>query len=532
MRASRQLAAWIAAVCLAGAWLVQAPGAAASPTQESIFQDDTLLVYHPRSAVDRTLARMAALGAQRVRVTLKWADVAPDALSRRRPHGFGRGARSATDPASYPASGWAPYDNLVELAARHDIAVQFNISAPGPLWAMGGSAPDAHSANHWKPSVSDFYLFALAAGKRYSGFYHGLPRVSFWSIWNEPDQSGWLAPQYERVGRRIVLSSAVRYRQLAVVTYAALYFTGHSTRTDTILIGETAPKGSALRVALKPSSPLPFLRALYCVDTRFAPLRGTAARELGCPTGGSVSSFVAAQPDLFYATGFAHHPYYLNTPPGVRSTNPNNAPLGDLDHLEQWLDRSLRAYGVRRQLPIYFTEFGYQSNPPDPFAPNTLAQQAEYINASDYIAYRNPRVRSVAQFLLEDDRGDAHYHRGSYQYWETFQTGLLFAGGGVKPAMAAYRIPIWLPHSVLRRGHSLLVWGQIRPAGRVGPQTAAVQWRAATRGSWRTLAFRDTSEAGFLEVVVRPPGSGLMRILWRPDGGAALSSRSAPVSVR
>ena len=44
-----------------------------------------------------------------------------------------------------------------------------------------------------------------AGGRRYSGSYAlpaaagvpavRLPRVNYWSIWNEPNQPGWLAPQ-------------------------------------------------------------------------------------------------------------------------------------------------------------------------------------------------------------------------------------------------------------------------------------------------------------------------------------------------
>ena len=53
-----------------------------------------------------------------------------------------------------------------------------------------------------------------AAGLRYSGRYAGLPRVSSWSIWNEPNQPGWLAPQWRRVGDTWVPNSPRLYRQL------------------------------------------------------------------------------------------------------------------------------------------------------------------------------------------------------------------------------------------------------------------------------------------------------------------------------
>ena len=61
---------------------------------------------------------------------------------------------------------------------------------------------------------------------------------------------------------------------------AALDATGH--RADTILIGELAPEGDTRPGPSLPVAPLPFLRALYCVDARLpsAHRRGGAAARL------------------------------------------------------------------------------------------------------------------------------------------------------------------------------------------------------------------------------------------------------------
>ena len=61
-------------------------------------------------------------------------------------------------------------------------------------------------------------------------------------------------------------------------------------------------------------------------------------------------------------------------------------------------------FGENPSVPLYLTEFGYQSDPPSPLGV-TLAEQAAYLNESEFIAYTNPQVRMLSQFLLNDDSG-------------------------------------------------------------------------------------------------------------------------------
>jgi hypothetical protein len=176
---------------------------------------------------------------------------------------------------------------------------------------MGSGAPLATEVDHYEPSAAAFGQFVRAVARRYSGTYRPpgdgsvLPRVGYWSIWNEPNQPGWLAPQTTTIdGTRSIVAARLD-RSLIDAGYAALTATGHGTNTDTILVGELAPEGDARSGASRAVAPLPFLRALYCVDAADQPLTGAAARAGGCPAGGSRSAFTAAHPGLFDATGFA-----------------------------------------------------------------------------------------------------------------------------------------------------------------------------------------------------------------------------------
>jgi hypothetical protein len=493
---------------------------------ESIFQDDQLLVDSPAPTVASTLDTLRSLGVDRVRITVLWASIAPPT----QPKGF-----NATDPAAYPAAAWAPYDRVVALARARGIDVDFNVTAPGPLWAMG-HAPNAKYATHYNPSPAAFEHFVAAVGKRFSGSYQPpgshtkLPRVSYWTVWNEPNQPGWLAPQFRTVSGRPAENSPRLYRTLVDSAFAGLSATGHTTSSDTILIGELAPEGTEGTKTETPIPPLPFLRAMYCVDQSYKPLTGAAATALGCPSGSDTGAFVKAHPALFDPTGFAHHPYSFFLKPSAGFSDPNFVPLSQLSRLETALDSIFSAYGVRRKLPIYLTEYGYETNPPDPFRGVPLAKQALYLDEAQYMASQDSRVQSMAQFLLMDSAPVAGAPKGSVAYWSSFQTGLEFLGGKRKPSFVAYRLPIYVPKPTFAHGASVAVWGMLRPAKNGTEQQARIQYQAG-HGAAQTLATVDTNDAsGFLNTSVTPPGSGSLRIVWTGPNGKVLRSRAATIT--
>jgi hypothetical protein len=280
--------------------------------------------------------------------------------------------------------------------------------------------------------------------------------------------------------------------------------------------------------------PMPFIRALYCVGGDLRPLRGAAATARGCPAGGEPEGLPAAHPGLFQATGFAHHPYSFSLAPWIRSRDPDYATIADLGRLEHTLDAIFADYGQRRRIPLYFTEYGYQSRPPDPYVPFSQAQQAEFINYAEYVSWRDPRVRAFTQFLLYDDQPKAGTPVGSRSYWSTFQTGLIDLSGHRKPAYAAYQMPLYLPVARVRRGQRVTVWGMLRPASPGSGQTVLLEFRRSGQASWRPLA--DVPAGGqrhYYTARVSVPGSGVIRASWvDPATGQALTSRSAAVSVR
>ena len=136
--------------------------------------------------------------------------------------------------------------------------------------------------------------------------------------------------------------------------------------------------------------------------------------------------------------------------PPLSRTNAGEITIGTASRLTRLLDQAARAKRIPARLPIHYTEHGWQTNPPDQLFGVTQDQQAEYINQSDWIAYNNARVHTVAQYKLVDDE-----NIGS-----GFQMGLKLLDGTIKPAYAAYKLPIWVSGT----GTEVTVYGQVRPA--------------------------------------------------------------------
>jgi hypothetical protein len=221
------------------------------------------------------------------------------------------------------------------------------------------------------------------------------------------------------------------------------------------------------------------------------------------------------------------------TPPTLRSGERDDLGFADLPKLTATLRKVFRRYGVPRSgLPIYLTEFGYQTNPPDPFGFRP-ALQAHFLNQSEFLAYRNRQVRSYAQFLLIDDGPNTSFPHSSPLYWSTFQTGLIARNGTVKPGFVAYRMPLFMPATSHRGPGRLRVWGELRPAPNFIAALASVQLRPARGGAFRSIAsLRTTNGHNYVDARVRFSRSGTVRLAWRDASGTTLYSRPVAVTIR
>ncbi len=491
---------------------------------ETMFTPASEIIENPAGTLDE----LKRLGVDRVHIYMHWADIAPDPSSRARP------SFAAADPAAYPPAGWAVFDTIVRDIRARGMGIDLALVPPPPAWASGRGAPDPKTQPEWRPSDADFGQFVQAVGTRYSGHYAPpgasmpLPRVNFWSIWNEPNLGIELAP--EAVPHTQIEVAGTLYRGLVDAAWSALQATGHGH--DTILIGEIAPAGATFGDApglFANMAPLRFLRALYCVDFSYRPLQGAAARARGCPaTTAGAAAFASAHPGLFHASAFADHPYPQGLPPNeVTPGEPDYAELAEVPKLERTLDTLQRVYGSSTQFPIYSTEYGYQTIPPDPEAGTVdPATAAYYLNWSEYLTWLDPRLRSYDQYLLVDPLDAA------------FASGLKFVNGTPKPGYAAFRMPIFLPVHATRAGHPLEVWGCVRPShdARLAthkPQSVKIQFRPASGGAFQTV--RDvvlTDRYGYFDVLQKFAGSGTVRLAWSYPHGPQIFSRTVVITLR
>jgi hypothetical protein len=132
----------------AAATLIPASAAIASHSQVSVFEDDVSLQVNPAE----TLAQMRLLGANQVRVAVRWQLIAPKPIARRRPRHF-----DGANPAAYSAASWAIYDAIVTQAESEGITPNFDLLGGSPIWATGPGAPrDGRPHFNWSPNPKEF----------------------------------------------------------------------------------------------------------------------------------------------------------------------------------------------------------------------------------------------------------------------------------------------------------------------------------------------------------------------------------------
>lgn len=473
--------------------------------------DDRLLALSGDAQSASSLDDTVTLGADTVHSLVSWGRVAPKPTSTKKPSGF-----NGVSPAAYPAANWDPWDTMVRGANDRDLDVILVPVLRGPYWASQCKGSQKKIAA-CKPSPTEFGKFVQALGKRYSGSYRDenqgggvLPRVSRWSISNEPGIAGWLYPQFKLVKGQAIAQSPIHYRKVVYKAAAALKKTGHSTKTDQILLFEGQPVGrNTSTLAKRTMAPKVFLLELFCLDPKGKPYTGAAAKLREC--NGKYKKLPV--------DGLAHHPYTrAAAKPPYTGAKANDITYSSLTKLNKLLKLGSKYGRIPANLDIYLTEYGIQSKPPETNFGQSLENQARYLNQADYIAYKNPRIKSVCQYQLADEPPDG-----------SFQTGLRFNDLSKKPAWDAYRLPIY----VVQAGSSPKVYGQLRPAPAGSTQQVEIQRKQTERDSFVTVQTVTVSNRRNNFFVRVSQSDGIWRLAWTPSaGGDTIYSREAEEESR
>jgi hypothetical protein len=516
--------------------------ASASTSQTALILDPAAQSANPAA----TISQFREVGATTVRVLLKWYTVAPKANSKTAPKGF-----AATNPAAYSSKLFAQYDTLIGDAVAQGMKVDLDIMGGPPAWAQGKGAPQHFLAQHfgWEPNATDFGQFVTAVAKRYNGRFtvkgQKLPKVSIFSLWNEPNFGQQLGPQQIRPTPKApnALVSPLYYRNLLRSGYSALK---RNAAGATILFGETAannklhPNSSISASQLSISGPVEWIQTLYCLNGSYKRLTGTAATVAGCT---KLGSFKKQNPALFSASAYAVHPYASQFTPTVASSKvaKTDIILPVIGRLTTELDKANRAWGSSKKFPIWSTEYGFVTNPPfkssKPYP--SPATAAIYLNEAEYLSYKNPRIATYAQYLLNDPP--------TISGVGLFASGLSFSDGKPKPAFNAYRLPLWMPKQSVSRSASTEIWGGARPAvfGFVQdktPQSVQIQEQANASAPWTTLATETVNKTnGYFDSHMKLASGGNLRLSYTypadvpflPIGiaGSTVVSRTVKVTV-
>ena len=342
-----RLAALVAALAVV---LALPAHAAADGTAEVSIMDDQMLLGPSRQYVDHQMGIFSPLGVDRVRVSAFWSHIAPSPEAQAKP------AFDATYP--FNTYNFTDLDKVVLSAADHGLKVMVSISTPAPIWATG--AP-ARKNPVWKPNARDFADFAQAVATRYAKY------VDHYGISNEPNQQQWLQPQSE--GGKFVAPHV--YRAMVQAAYPRIKA---ADPTSTALIGELASIGSRVRGVRRGVRPLAFLRTMACRDSRYRPLRS-----------GPCAGFTPVVGDAI-----GHHPYQFLLRPDDpfaqrRRGGDRRRPPAAAGCSTGSAGPATCARPTSRKFNVFYTEFGYQTDPPDPSGVPLRVQNA-YLQRAAYLA--------------------------------------------------------------------------------------------------------------------------------------------------
>ena len=245
--------------------------------------------------------------------------------------------------------------------------------------------------------------------------------------------------------------------------------------------------------------PVTFLQGLFCIDGHGRKLTGSTAKITGC-----------TRYKRLAANAYAHHPYTRAgaSSPATRSKT-GEITYSSASRLKSLLAQGARARRIQANVPIYYTEYGVQTDPPDPLAGVPPVTQAYWLNLAEQMSYADPRIKSYAQYLLQDPSDVA-----------SFQTGLEFTDGSEKPSFDAYRLPL----TVTKAGGSFRIWGGVKPPG--GSTSVELQRATSKNGPFTTAQTLQLSGA-HRYFQLSTAQTGFWRLSWTGSDSTTHLSRVA-----
>ncbi len=399
---------------------------------------DPYLVDGSSSSQSKWAGRARSVGTQSVRLDVNWSSVAPGS----RPKGF-----NASNPGS-TGYRWSGLDSQVKQLSAEGFQILLTVQS-APKWAEGAHMPKYALAGTWKPNNQELSQFAHALAERYDGHYDGLPRITDFQAWNEPNMSQYLAPQWRNDNGKCTTSksywngsgqlSPTLYRGMANAFYEGVK---GADRSDVVVLGGLAPYGNpnCEDPGKHPDyrmSPVPFTRALFCLDKSDRKAKGCNVK----------TRFDAIDT----------HPY----PPPWTGLGPNwndsfysDIAVPDVVRITRLVSAAQRANTIDRgHIGNWVTEIAWDTNPPDKYGVSAT-KAAFWIEDALYILWKQG-VNHVLWWQLGD------LPNFKWTEWPG-GAGLYTSAGKAKPGTTAFRFP-FITHRTAPA--TIEAWGRAPSAG-------------------------------------------------------------------
>jgi hypothetical protein len=349
-----------------------------------------------------------------------------------------------------PANARDPNDAAYEWGGYGDVLDALHASGIPVLVTLYGAPRWANGGGGSnRLPVTGIGDFARAAAARF-------PWVHLWTAWNEPNTRMFSVPVSPRLYVRRVLNPV----------YAALHAVSSANQ---VAGGVTSPRQT--------------------------------------PTGMSPLSFIVGMREArARLDAYAQNPYSVR-----RGETPFDGACARCGYFTMARLGAIRGYITRYfgAKPLWLTEYGYQTNPPDRLLGVSYALQAKYIGEAALHVWEQSGVTMLIQYLVRDEP-----NLGGWQ------SGLFSVNGAPKLAYHAFALPL---AEMSRTGQRTVLWGQVRPGS--GPRAYVLQ--AALGGRWRAIGGTAHTGAGgtFLRTVTLPPGARVR--VWSASVGWA----SPPLTI-
>ena len=473
----------IAACGLLGA-LALPPFAQATRGMTVGFEDPAYISNDPAVRA-KSLEQTVDSGAGIIRIPVYWRNIV--------------GPVKPPDPTNPRSTSYdfSSIDDPVRDAEKHGLSVMLTVNV-APDWAEGPGRPSSAVPGTWRINPSDLADFTQAVAARYAGGFDPdgaggplppLPAVQAIQIWNEPNTSGQITPQFDGttpVGADI-------YRGMLNAAYPAVKLVNPKVQ---VVTGGTDPYGDPPggpypAPGVERIQPVQFWQRLLCVSpvkTKKTSKKKTAAkvryvRTAGCPS-----------PVRFDVLG--HHPIdNTGAGPLASGPRPGDASTPDLGRVVSVL-RGAESVGTTSggRHPVWVTEFWWDSNPPNPSGAK-LPVQARWIEQSLFLFWK-AGANTAINFRFTDTSERPKVRAG-------LQSGVYFQDGRPKPSLTAVRFP-FVTERINRQ--SLFAWGK-------APQTGKLVIQRKQRGRWAPVKKLQVRKGAVFVTKLRLAGNQRLRAL-------------------